>query len=437
MKREAILLFALCAGAAAQDAATMQSILERLDRLERENRALRDEVERLKAAREPAPAAEQKLGERVEVAEARTAELAQTKVEAGSRFPITITGMALFNAFLNSKGGGDSQYPTTASAVAGPATGGGSFRQSVIGLRFQGPQTVAGGKVSGSFYMDLWGGSSSSLNNLMRIRTATLEIDWKDWTLMAGQEKPLISPREPNSLAQVGVSPLTGAGNPWLWMPQARVERRFRFSPSSGLRAQAALFQTSETRATVPDEYVATIDPSRPGYQGRFELWKDFGNGARVEVAPGFHFSTSRANGYTVPSRIYSIDWMLRPHEKFDFSGLFFSGQNIAILGALRQGYVFFGGDPLPVHTRGGYAQAAWRPLQRLSFNMFSGQQDDRDRDLVGGRIGKNLVFGGNTMLRLAPNVILSFEGANIRTRYVGGGLRMVTHYDLALAYLF
>lgn len=429
---------------AAQD--QLRGILERLEKLEQENRALRSELNELRrqvagqpaAAPAAAAAAEApKLEERVEVQEARTAELAQTKVEASSRFPITITGMALFNAFSNTKNSGGSQYPTTASAAPTPASGGATFRQSILGFRFQGPTIAGGGKVSGSLYTDFWAGSDSSLNHLLRIRTATLEIDWKNTTLMAGQEKPLISPREPTSIAQVGVSPLTSAGNPWLWQPQVRLEQRLSLGERSGLRLQGAVFQTAEARTSIPDEYTAGVDPSRPGYQGRFELWRDFGKGRRIELAPGFHLAQSHVSGFTIPSRIFSFDWMVRPHANFDFSGLYFAGQNIAPLGALRQGYQFFGENPRAVHTRGGYGQLAWRPTSRLSFHAFTGQQDDRNRDLLTGRTAKNLVFGANTLYRIAPNVIVSFEGSNIRTRYIGGAFRTVTHYDIAVAYLF
>lgn len=438
MPRRILLFCSLCLAppVAAQD--QIRAILDRIEKLEQENRALRTELDELRGRISPQPApAAPTLEERVEVQESRTAELAQTKVEASSRFPITITGMALFNAFSNTRNSGGSQYPTSASLTPSPANGGGTFRQSILGFRFQGPTVAGGGKVSGSLYTDLWAGSDSSLNHLLRLRTATLQVDWKNTTVMAGQEKPLISPREPNSLAQVGVSPLTSAGNPWLWQPQVRLEQRLALGESSGLRLQGALFQTSEGRTSIPDEYAATVDPSRPGLQGRFELWRDFGQGRRIELAPGFHYSKSHVYGYTVPSRIFSFDWMLRPLASLDFSGLFFSGRNIAPLGALRQGYQFIRGDPRAVHTIGGYGQLAWRPTSRLTFNAFTGQQDDRNRDLLAGRTAKNLIFGANTLYRIAPNVIVSFEGSNIRTHSIGGSLRTVTHYDIAVAYLF
>ncbi len=426
----------------AQD--NLKAIIERLDRLEQENRALREEMRSLRlelAAQRPATAPESSsapLTERVEVLESRTADLAQTKVETSSRFPLTITGMALFNAFYNTPNSGDAQYPTTASATPSAANAGGTLRQSIIGLRFQGPGSFAGAKISGSIYTDFFAGSDSSLNHLIRIRTATIQMEWKNTTLIAAQDKPLISIREPDSLAQVGVSPLTSAGNPWLWQPQIRVEQRFALGDSTGFRAQGALYQTSESRTNVPNDYTGTVAPSRPGWEGRFELWRNVSEGRRFELAPGFHISDSHVAGYSIPSRIFSFDWRIRPTAKIDFTGLFFKGRNIAPLGALRQGYFFFNNDPRAVHTIGGWGELAWHPTSRLTFNAFTGQQDDRNSDLVvAGRIGKNLAYGANTMFRIAPNVILSFEGANIRTTYLGTGVRSVTHYDLALAYLF
>ncbi len=417
----------------------LQSIAGRLDRLERENdalraelAALREELSRLSAAeRQPPPS------ERLDVHESRLSELAQTRVQAASRFPIQITGMALFNAFWNGRYGGDQQFPTTAQPAAGRANAGGTFRQSVLGFRFHGPEIARGGKVSGTLYADFFSGTGNSLNQLMRIRVASIQVDWKNYTVAAGQEKPLIAPREPTSLAQVGVSPLTAAGNLWRWLPQARIERRVSFTKSSGLHAAAAILQTSETATVVADEYAATVAPARPGIEGRIEYWRYSPPGRRIEIAPGFHTSTTFAAGGRAPSRIYSLDWLLQPAKRLDFTGAVFVGKNVTVLGALRQGFLIVNGRPRSVRSRGGWGQLAYRLNPRLSFHGFAGQQDDRNSDLLPGRIGKNLAWGANSIYRLAPNVLVSFEGATIRTNYLGAGLRTVNHYDLALAYQF
>jgi hypothetical protein len=252
---------------------------------------------------------------------------------------------------------------------------------------------------------------------------------------MAGIEKPLIAPREPNSLAQVGVSPLTAAGNLWLWQPQARVEQRFRLAPDAGLRAQLSLFQTSERNATADPAFLDSLEQARPGLEGRFELWKDFGEGRRLEFAPGFHTSQTHVGGRSLPSRIFSLDWMLRPLPSLDFSGTWFRGSNVAVLGSMRQGVVPSLGRS--VQAQGGWAQLSWRTTSRLTFNVYGGQQDDRNRDLIRGLVAKNQTWAANFIYRLGPNVLASFEAYKIRTTYLGSGNRMVNHYDLALAYLF
>src|SRR4029079_8182070 len=89
-------------------------------------------------------------------------------------------------------------------------------------------------------------------------------------------KKPILSPREPDSLAQVGVSPLTAAGNLWLWQPQARVEQRFHFGERTTFRAPGGVFQTSESFPAVPTEYRDSLASARPAGEGRFELAHDF-----------------------------------------------------------------------------------------------------------------------------------------------------------------
>src|SRR5215210_7380172 len=97
--RLTVVLLAAACHATAQPTPDLKPILDRLDRLEAENRQLREEVRELRD-QIAVPAA--KLEERVEITENRTAELAQTKVEASQRFPVRLTGMALVNTFYNS-----------------------------------------------------------------------------------------------------------------------------------------------------------------------------------------------------------------------------------------------------------------------------------------------------------------------------------------------
>ena len=85
----------------------------------------------------------------------------------------------------------------------------------------------------------------------------------------------------------------------------------------------------------------------------------------------------------------------------------------------------------------GADGQLTLHTLPRLDFHFFTGQVDDANHGLGTGLIGKNLLFGGNAYFRVAPNVLMGLEATQLRTVYMGQGVRINNHYDLALAYLF
>ncbi len=436
-----------------------QKILERLDKLEDENQKLLDEIRDLRseltAARSTAPQSAQvpepsnggglaspgpitaPVEERLAVEESRTAELEQSKVSASQRFPISLTGMLLFNAFKNGRNGNGSQYPETASLVPSSASDGATVRQTILGLKFNGPDLPAGGKASGSIYMDFFGGTSAPGNNLLRIRTANLDLTWKDITVSVGQDKPIISPRDPSSFAQVAVSPLTLAGNLWDWNPQVRLERRFSFGENTGLVAQAGVYETTEVyNSALPPEYSGTLERSRPAYQGRFEFFHGDAR-RRVEIAPGFSFGSTHVAHQSIQSKIASIDWLFRPFPLLEFSGEAFIGQDVGGLGALQGFNILPSGTLIPVHSHGEWGQISLFPAPRLSFHIYAGEQYNRLSDLPPTGIQRNFIYAGNIIYKLAPNVLAAFEAAQVRTEYVGSLLRLNNHYDLALAYLF
>jgi hypothetical protein len=357
--------------------------------------------------------------------------MAQTKVESSQKFPLRVTGMALFNAFMNSKQSGGVDYPVVAAAT-GPGHDSATVRQSIVGLEFNGPTAIWGGKVQGSIYADFFAGAN---NSAMRIRTASIEVDWKTRTIAAGLEKPIFNPREPSSLAQVGVSPLTGAGNLWLWLPQVRFEQELRFSSNTGVRAQIGAVQTREIG---PYEGTVTPEAARPAAEGRFNFHHNFDDTRRFEFATGFHTSTTHAGGHSIASNLYSFDWFFNPVSRVEFTGTFYSGQNVAHLGSgTRQGYAIYRNYADAIASKGGWGQITIHTFPRLDFHFFTGQVDDANRYLGTGAIGKNILFGGNAYFHLAPNVIVGLETTQLRTMYLGQGVRINNHYDLALGYMF
>src|SRR5581483_2160050 len=155
-----------------ESSATMKQILERLDTLEKENRELVQDVKSLREELAAAHSSAQKvsgdesrpdqasLGERLSVEEKRTAEQAQTKVEAAHKFPIQLDGMLLFNAFGNSAASVEFYPEEGYNLLTGPARDGATVRQTLLGFDFQGPHLPGGGRVNGFLTMDFYGGSS-------------------------------------------------------------------------------------------------------------------------------------------------------------------------------------------------------------------------------------------------------------------------------------
>ncbi len=417
-------------------------IIQRLDRLERQNQSLAEEVRQLRQelaeARGQPPKAAPPLDEKVAVDESRVEELAQSKVEASQRFPIRVTGMALFNGFLNSKGSGGQQYPLFAWP-GNLASGGATLYQTTLGLDYSGPQAFLGGKVHGNVYMDFAGGSGAPLDLGFRLRTGEIEIDWADRSIMAGVESPIFAPRQPASLAQVEFAPLAGAGNLWLWIPQVRFEQKIRFTDQTGVRAQFGAVQTSEIQPYV--QSTQTPEPARPGIEGRFEFYHFSQHGSeagrRIEIAPGFHTSITHVAGSSVSSNLFSLDWFTNPLSKLEFSGAFFSGQNVGPVGGLEGFTILPTGAAIPVHSKGGWGQLTVLATPRLSFHIFSGLENGRAADLAAYAIGRNWLYGANFFYRLAPNVLLGAEVSQARTAYIDSSVRLNNHYDLALAYLF
>ena len=419
--------------------------------LQQQIRALREELEAARrSAVEPSTSAVrfEALQEQVQIQADRIAEQDQIKAQGTHRAPLRLTGMVLFNAFVNSRNGGQMfDYTPAAVRVADKRRSGATLAQSVFGLEFQAPEAVLGGRVKGSFLLDLSAadGTGTPTSTQVRLRTATVEAQWKSRSIMVGQEKPIFSPREPNSLARLTQSPLVAAGNLWLWRPQARFEQRIKLGPAQDLRAQIGISQTREDLGVIPAQFMPTLENKRPALEGNFRFTHHVDDFRRIEFATGFHRSTTHVAGISIPSSVLSLDWFWNPVRKIEFTGTAFTGKNLAKFGGLDSIPPYVISTPrtgqnqaTPIGGRGGWAQLTWLATSRLSFNLFSGQHHADHRELLASTIRhKNVVYGANFFYRLAPNVITGIEASQARSWYVNGQRALNNHYDLYVAYLF
>ena len=106
-------------------------------------------------------------------------------------------------------------------------------------------RSVFGAHSSGNVNFDFGGGFPATYNGvnsgLARLRTATVRLDWKDTSVIVGQDGLFLSPQAPTSFASLIVPALTYSGNLWSWTPQLRVEHRFEFSNHSNVSLQGGV----------------------------------------------------------------------------------------------------------------------------------------------------------------------------------------------------
>ncbi len=417
----------------------LQRILDRLDTLEKQNEALLAEIQQLreavKTAQTESATQVQALKDREAVTAQQVKDHAQTKVEASQRFPISLTGMFLFDSYLF-KGTPDPEYSYLSGYTAGNPSAGATLAQSIIGLNFRGPQLPGGGKVQGFLSMDFY--SQSGGYNLFRIRRGVLSFDWSRRSLTVGQDKPLIAPLEPTSFARVGVPALSGAGNLWLWLPQVRYEERVPFSANTQAKFQAAVLETNETYVAPYLPGTAPVENARPALQGRFEIQHRWSEESRIAFGVGAHTSSTHLLGASVPSHLVSADLFYKPLPKLEISGTILHGENFANLGGEPPGVtVRRTGEVVPIRGSAGWIQVALPVTSRLTFDVYAGRQVNNARDLNQYEFVRTLTYAGNILYRLAPNIIIGLEGSHNGLEYLTGKQLLTNRYDATVAYLF
>ena len=212
-------------------------------------------------------------------------------VTSQSKFPVTLYGTVLFNAFYDTALTNIQDIPLLAAKQGSDPLGndksfGMTARQSRLGLKYQGGE-VAGAKISGQVEMDFFGGKAALGNginmDLLRLRLAFGRLDWTNFALEAGQDWSVFAPLNPTSLASFAIPAMSGSGNPWIRSPQFRAE-----------------LHNSLTGTNVAQLQFAATDPDVGDYQtAQFLTVRTPGTGERgrmpaLDTRLGF---TNRATG--------------------------------------------------------------------------------------------------------------------------------------------
>lgn len=354
---------------------------------------------------------------------------------------IEFTGQLLVNGFYNSAGVNNSDVPQLAlQDTTGASGAGGTVRQTRLGVSLTEPN-VLGGRFSGELDVDFFGGQQPSGGGrtfpLLRLRRAVGTLAWRHVEILVGQESPLVADREPRSLAAIGFPDLAGAGNLWLWLPQARATYQTGYTLRLALEG-AVLAPTAGTPQgaflTQPDSAERS---GRPYLQGRVRLgWGPPDDPS--EIAVGGHVGWLRgldslANDSLITSQAVTVGARVKLGI-LELMGEAFTGQALAGLGGGGVGQSI-GASGAAVETMGGWGQLNIRPNRTWLVGGGCGIDDPDDATLLATGIRKNVVCEGHLHWRSGP-LVAGFEFRRFATTYPAGEFT-ANHVNVAAGYRF
>jgi hypothetical protein len=394
-----------------------------------------------------------------ELIAAQVEEQHQTKVESASRYRVKLSGLILMNAFANS---GPVDVPDLANrAFSGPdKTGvGASMRQTVLGLQVFGPQ-IAGAQTSGNVAIDFFGGfpqvAYGATAGLVRLRTGSLRLDWKDNSVMIGQESPFIAPLSPTSFASIAEPALSWAGNLWTWTPQLVYEHRFRSTENSWFAVQGGLMMPLTEQVPDTPQYtgIEAGQRSRRPALATEASWNAKAFGQPVMFGVGAYDSHLKYEfGRQTEAWAVTGHWRVPLGPSFEFSGEAYRGKAVGGLGGGIWQSVGYNGDSAisstqfrPINSIGGWSQLKYRFSPRWEVNGAAGQDNPFARDVtwangVRGEFGRLLARNreafGNLIFHPRSNLVFSAEYRHIWTWPASGVVRTADHVNLGAGISF
>jgi hypothetical protein len=328
---------------------------------------------------------------------AKIEEIHQDKVESASKYPVTVSGLVLFNSYWN-KGIVDVQdLPNLAlpnfPGASSPGVGA-TLRQTILGVDVRGPK-VFGARTSAEANVDFAGGSPTTdfgvVTGLLRLRTAKVSLDWANTNLSIGQDALFFSPLSPTSYATVLEPAFSWSGNLWVWTPGITATHQVRVSDLSSFVFQGGLLDPLTEEKPVFQGRASTAGEAArvPAIAGRvaFEHAKD--GSYPLSIGFGGYRANQQYQGFsTVASWTVNSDFKLGLGRHVQLSGEFYDGQAVGGLGGGIWSSVVFP-EPTGPHTAihplrsiGGWGQLKVIPARKFEINTAFGQDENYGQDL-------------------------------------------------------
>lgn len=403
------------------------------------------------------------LQERQQTLEAQVKVHDQTKIESVSKYPLHVTGLILFNAFENRGNVDTIDLPTFAlqpSDNAGNGSAGATFRQTILGIEGTGPK-IAGARTSADLNIDFFGGLVAGYigtsAGVVRMRTASINLDWSNNSLQAGLVGPLISPLSPTSYAMVAEAPMAGAGNLWTWASQLRFAHRIPLQSGSHVQLEFGLWDppiagynsTSQQRVPGPGE-----QSKQPAYESRLSYGTAVGERSLQVGLSGYYSRQRYPYGNRLDSWAGTVDWRIPLFRRIEVSGEGYRGQALGGLGGGTYKDVLYGTDPITgvdsyrgLNAIGGWAQFKARFSESLEANASIGLDDGFAGDFhsvifsptatVAELRARNKMAFGNLIFKPKTYLILSPEYRRIWTWPIYGTASTADIFTLSAGYQF
>jgi hypothetical protein len=268
-------------------------------------------------------------------------------------------------------------------------------RLSRLGLNLKGPAIDGLGApdLTGNFEIDFYnsGLNDSDSRSAIRMRRAFLNLDWGDWSMLAGQEWDLISPLYPAVNHDLM---MWGAGNLGDRRPQLRAQYDHAMGPGSlsfigGIGLSGAVDSpTVEGGLRAGENSGAPMLAARLGYSGKTKSEGAWQLGLSAH-ASSEDFDPDGAGALTeqdFDSSSISIDLKVPLYEnRLSLLGEAFTGENMDdVRGGIFQGVNTTGGE---IDSEGGWVELAFQATPDLSLHAGYTLDDPDDSDLdVNGR---------------------------------------------------
>ncbi|WP_146072028.1 hypothetical protein [Bryocella elongata] len=402
--------------------------------------------------------------EDIDILKSASAQQQQTKVESSSRFPVRLTGLVLFNSFVNQGTVDQIDLPSSAllpSTTSSNTSTGASLRQTILGLEGTGP-VLGGAQTSARVSMDFFGGVTGSATSgpagTVRLRTAAITASWARDTLEANYDTPLISPLSPDSFATVAQPSLAWSGNLWTWAPQFMWKHSFGLENTNrALSFQLGLLDTQTLNAASNVTLRATgagEASGQPSYETRL-AYSSSKNEHHFELGIGGLYGRQNYKGnQRVDTWATTADWRVPFGHRLHLSGELYRGRGLGDLGggAYRNTVTYNFPNSTATYLRalnaeGGWLEWSYKLSSTLNANASIGQDSASGNELrnsvpLSGAspiffYTRNRSIVGNLIFRPWSSIILSPEYRRLQSWPILGGVNTANIYTLTFGYQF